>query len=220
MKIEKRAVLRAVAVCARAAGIAVIAMTAVGAGTAAARTAAAQTGGAAAPSMAASSGAPAAATQPMPMPTPNPALAQLKFFAGKWQCTGTGYMEGKGHPIAAMVHADWDLNGFFMSLRYEEKKTAANPMPITAVEHWGYSDQRKILFAGQIDSLGGHGTQGTGGWEGDTLVWMGETHLMGATLPSRDTFVRHGDDEVTHVGELQQNGAWVKQDEQSCHRTK
>src|SRR5260370_30928713 len=73
-------------------------------------------------------------------PTPNPALAQLNFFAGNWQCAGTGYMDGKGHPTSAKVSMGWDLNGYFMSLRYEEQKTDVNPMPLTAVEHWGYSD--------------------------------------------------------------------------------
>ena len=166
--------------------------------------------------------APAAASAPaaMPMPTPNPALDQLKFFAGNWQCAGTGYTEGKGHPTSATVNMGWDLNGFFMSLRYEEKKTGVNPMPVTAVEHWGYSDELKKLVAGHVDSLGGYGTEVTAGWEGNTLVWVGDDHMMGMRIPGRDTFVKHGDNEVTHLGEIQQNGAWIKQDEESCYRVK
>jgi len=166
--------------------------------------------------------APAAASAPaaMPMPTPNPALDQLKFFAGNWQCAGTGYVEGKGHPTSATVNMGWDLNGFFMSLRYEEKKTGVNPMPVTAVEHWGYSDELKKLVAGHVDSLGGYGTEVTAGWEGNTLVWVGDDHMMGMRIPGRDTFVKHGDNEVTHLGEIQQNGAWIKQDEESCYRVK
>jgi hypothetical protein len=164
--------------------------------------------------------APAPAPAAMPMPTPSPALDQLKFFAGKWQCAGTGYLEGKGHPITAAVHMEWDLNGFFMNLRYEEKKSDVNPMPITAVEHWGYSPELKKLVAGQVDNTGGYGTQATAGWEGDKMVWVGNVHMMGTTIPSRDTFVRSGDNEVTHLGELEQNGAWVKQDQQTCLRVK
>jgi len=166
--------------------------------------------------------APAAAPAPaaMPMPTPNAALDQLKFFAGNWQCAGTGYMEGKGHPTSATVNMGWDLNGFFMSLRYEEKKTGVNPMPVTAVEHWGYSDELKKLVAGHVDSMGGYGTEVTAGWEGNTLVWVGDDHMMGMKVPGRDTFVKHGDNEVTHLGEIQQNGAWIKQDEESCYRVK
>ncbi|HEV3459464.1 MAG TPA: hypothetical protein VHG32_23180, partial [Thermoanaerobaculia bacterium] len=149
---------------------------------------------------------------------PNPALAQLNFFAGSWQCAGTGYVEGKGHPTSAKVSIAWDLNGFFMTLRYEEQKTDVNPMPITAVEHWGYSDELKKLVAGQVDSMGGYGTQASAGWEGDKMVWVGDVHMMGTKMPSRDTFVRHGDNEVTHLGELQQNGAWIKQDEERCYK--
>jgi len=173
-------------------------------------------GGGGTPPTAVSAPAPAA----MPMPTPSPALDQLKFFAGRWQCAGTGYLEGKAHPITAAVHMEWDLNGFFMNLRYEEKKSDLNPMPITAVEHWGYSPELKQLVAGQVDSMGGYGTQATTGWEGDKMVWVGNVHMMGMTMPSRDTFVRSGDNEVTHLGELEQNGAWVKQDQQTCYRVK
>jgi hypothetical protein len=173
---------------------------------------AAQVGGGAAP--------PAPPPAAMPMPAPSPALDQLKFFAGNWQCAGTGYLEGKGHPTSATVAMGWDLNGFFMSLRYEEKKTGVNPMPVTAVEHWGYSDELKKLVSGWVDSMGGYGTKATAGWEGDAMVWVGDVHMMGTKMPSRDTFIRHGDNEVTHRGEVQQNGAWIKQDEETCYRVK
>jgi hypothetical protein len=168
--------------------------------------------------MAAPKPAPAPAMAPAGPPAPNPALNQLKFFAGSWQCAGTGYMEGKGHPTAAKVSVGWDLNDFFLSLRYEEQKTDANPMPVTAVEHWGYSDELKKLVAGQVDSMGGYGTQASAGWVGDKLVWAGDVHMMGTKMPSRDTFARHGDNELTHLGEIQENGVWTKQDEETCYR--
>jgi hypothetical protein len=181
-----------------------------------------QGGGAAAPKAmapAAPAMAPTApAMAPAGPPPPNPALAQLNFFAGSWQCAGTGYMDGKGHPTGGRVTMGWELNGYFMSLRYEEQKTDVNPMPITAVEHWGYSDELKKLVAGQVDSMGGYGTQASVGWEGDKMVWVGDSHMMGTKMPSRDTFVRHGDNEVTHLGEMQQNGAWIKQDEERCYK--
>ncbi len=177
-------------------------------------------GGAAKPP-AASAMAPAGpAMAPAGPPMPNPALGQLKFFVGNWQCAGTGYVEGKAHPTSAKVAMGWDLNGFFLNLRYEEQKTEVNPMPVAAVEHWGYSDELKRLVAGQVDSMGGYGTQATAGWEGDRMVWIGDAHVMGTKMPSRDTFVRRGDNEVTHLGEMQQNGAWSKQDEETCYRLK
>ncbi len=138
--------------------------------------------------------------------------------AGDWQCAGTGYLEGRGHPISARVHAAWDLNDFFLTLRYEEQRTEVNPMPVTAVEHWGYSDELKKLVAGQVDSMGGYGTQATAGWEGDRMAWLGDVHMMGMKMPSRDTFVRRGANELTHLGEVQEKGAWAKQDEQTCYR--
>jgi hypothetical protein len=178
---------------------------------------AAQQGGSAA---AGAQAMPAMPATPAPMdpPKPNPALDQIKFFAGSWQCSGTAYTEGSRHPTTARVNMGWDLNGFFMNLRYEEQKTAVNPMPLTAVEHWGYSDELKKLVAGQVDSMGGYGTQSTAGWQDNTMVWTGSTHMMGTTMPSRDTFVRKGENEVTHLGEVQVNGTWTKFDEETCYR--
>lgn len=174
---------------------------------------------AAAPAAPMTSPAPSPAPMAMAMPPkPNPALDQLKYFAGSWRCAGTGYVEGKAHPTEATVKAAWDLNGFFLGLRYEEQKTEANPMPVTAVEHLGYSEDGKKLVSGNVDSLGGFGTQSTAGWDGATLVWLGDYHFMGMRMPARDTFVKKGDNALTHLGEVQVNGAWTKQDEETCYR--
>ncbi|HYL04561.1 MAG TPA: hypothetical protein VE075_00875 [Thermoanaerobaculia bacterium] len=175
-------------------------------------------GGGAAPAQAPAMAPAAAPAMPAGPPTPSPALAQIKYFAGNWQCAGTGYLEGKGHPTSGKVNVAWDLNGFFLSLRYEEQKTDVNPMPVTAVEHWGYSDELKKLVAGHVDSMGGYGTEASAGWEGDRMVWVGDNHMMGMKMSGRDTFVKRGDNELTHLGEIQQNGAWVKQDEENCYR--
>ena len=197
-----------------------IALTALAAPLAvAAAPAAAAKGGTAAAAPAAPMTSPAPAPMAMAMPPkPNPALDQLKYLAGNWRCAGTGYLEGKGHPTEATVKAAWDLNGFFLGLRYEEQKTEANPMPVTAVEHLGYSEDGKKLVCGSIDSLGGYGTQSTAGWDGNTLVWTGNYHLMGMQMLARDTFVKKGDNALTHLGEVQVNGAWTKQDEETCYR--
>jgi hypothetical protein len=176
----------------------------------------AQTAGAAAAPAPPPAAAPVAV--PAPPPKPSPVLEQLKFFTGDWQCAGTGYLEGKGHPTSAKVHGAWELNNFFLGVRYEEQQTEVNPMPVTAVEHWGYGDELKKLVAGSVDSMGGYGTQATVGWEGDRMVWVGDYHLMGTKMPSRDTFVRKGANELTHLGEVQEKGAWAKLDEETCYR--
>jgi hypothetical protein len=197
-----------------------IALTALAAplAAAAAPAAAAKDTAAAAPAAAPmTSPAPAPMAMAMP-PKPNPALDQLKYFAGSWRCAGTGYLEGKGHPTEATVKAAWDLNGFFLGLRYEEQKTEANPMPVTAVEHLGYSEDGKKLVIGILDSLGGYGTQSSAGWDGNTMVRTGDYHFMGMHMPSRDTFVKKGDNALTHLGEIQVSGAWAKQDEETCYR--
>lgn len=153
------------------------------------------------------------------VPKPNPALRQLDYFAGVWSCTGTGYDDqGKGHPVVATATLRWELNGFFLGVHYQEKKTAANPMPIVDEEHWGYGEETKQFVAGVVDNEGGYGNKMTAGWDGAKLVWLGEYHTMGMKLPYRDAFTKKGDNELTDAGDIQVNGAWTKQFAIVCRR--
>jgi hypothetical protein len=164
------------------------------------------------------SGRTAAATK-RPQAGPHPALDQLRFFAGTWQCTGTSHAQGKTHPTSARATAAWTRGGSMLSIRYQELKSEANPTPLNAVEHLSYSQERRKLVAGQSDSFGRRGSHTTAGWEGNKLVWTGEAHQAGMKMASRETFVRNGDDEFSHLGEFQVNGTWTRQVEETCRRS-
>src|SRR5438067_13022969 len=74
----------------------------------------------------------AAADAPPSPPAPPPEMAQLKIFEATAQCTGSQSASdfGPAHPTKAVVRGRSDLGGFWITLRYDERKTKENPYPI------------------------------------------------------------------------------------------
>lgn len=176
----------------------------------------------AAPAAAVPAAAPAAAAPAMP--TPNPALAQLKYFDGTWHCKGQVFpgAMGPAHATTATVHAKWDLNDFWLGVRYAEAKTAANAHPYTGAFQWGYDGEGKRFISGGVGNMGDYATQASPGWEGDKLIFTGHSHGMGpAPLLARDTFSKKDANTFVHSGEYQNaTGGWDKADEEECTRAK
>jgi hypothetical protein len=174
------------------------------------------------PSPAAPSGKPGAATKPAPEPpkppVPNAALAQLKTLAGSWTCTGRTFGPGPEHATSATLAFAWQLDGFWLEVRYDEQKTAANPVPFRSIFQWGFDDVQQGLAAAMVDNLGGLLTATTAGWQGDKLVLEGTAHRYARQFQARDTFVRRGADQLAHTLEADVNGSWIKLHEDTCSR--
>jgi hypothetical protein len=155
------------------------------------------------------------------MPQPNPALKQLQFFAGSWQCTGTDFGSPGGprdRAIKAKATAVWELGSYWLNMRYEEQVDTANPSLLGTDEHWGYSElSRKLMMTG-VESSGGYFTEYSEGWTGGKLVFTGETVRLGKKEASRETFTHKGDNDLHHIGEHRSGGAWHKVDEEVCAR--
>src|SRR5438552_1829876 len=64
-------------------------------------------------------------------PGPNPKLKELKYFAGAWQCKGTGFafMGPPAHKPSAIVEANWTVDDYCVTIRYHERKTAIKAHP-------------------------------------------------------------------------------------------
>lgn len=159
----------------------------------------------------------------MEMPKPPAELSQVQYFDGTWGCSGTGFASpfGPEHKTAATVHGATTVGGMWVHLTYDEKKTAANPMPVHAAMYMGYDAAQKIFVLGCFDSFGGYCTQTSKGWNGDTMAFEGTGNVGGQKPGVRDTFVKKGADEVVHTGEMQgEGGKWMKLDEETCRKTK
>lgn len=173
-----------------------------------------------APDQPAAAPAPAAPMAAGP-PSPAPEMAQLTVFQGTLHCTGTQSASqfGPEHPTVSVVRGRTDFNGFWMTVRYNERKTKQNPVPFHALYQIGYDPGAKQYTFLELDNFGGHGVATASGWDSDKLTFTGEYAFVGGKLGARDTYTKNGDKEIDHLGEIQgSDGKWVTLDQESCKR--
>jgi hypothetical protein len=165
---------------------------------------------------------PAAPPKPPPPPpkppVPNAALAQLKPLIGSWTCTGHTFGPGPEHDTSAAMTVAWHLDGFWLEVRYDEAKTAANTAPFAAVADWGFDELQQGLAAVSVDNFGGSTAQAASGWQGNKLVFEGPGHRFAAQFEARDTYNRRGEDQLGHTFEAEVNGSWIKLHQDVCNR--
>jgi hypothetical protein len=170
----------------------------------------------------------AVATGPMfaqgPGGPPKPAaeLGQLSFFAGDWSCKGKAEASpfGPEHATVGTVHVSKEIGGFWYVGRYSEKKTAVNPQPMVFFFLQGYDAAAKTYVMDCFDAFGSRCHQTSAGWQGDKLVFTGESTGNGPATPVRDTFTKKGAGSLEHMGEMQVEGKWMAIDHESCTRVK
>ena len=168
---------------------------------------------------------PAAAKPPEPAAAPPaPAeLATLDFFVGTWNCTGKAFASPMGpeHETAATVHATKSVGDRWIHINYDENKTKINATPYHVGVYMGYDAGAKKFVQGCVDNMGGYCTQNSPGWNGDAMVFEGTANADGKQFPARDTFTKKGASELVHSAEMQgEDKAWMKMDEETCHKAK
>jgi hypothetical protein len=112
----------------------------------------------------------------------------------------------------------WQLDGFWLEVRYDESKTAANPVPLSSISEWGFDEVRQTLTATTVDNTSGIVTQSSPGWQGDKLVFDGTADRFARQFQARDTFVRRGESQLLHTLEANVNESWIKLHEDTCDR--
>jgi len=153
---------------------------------------------------------------------PNPKLKDLDWFAHNYDCTGIAYANPMApeHPTRATVTGDWTLGGTWVRFSYIEMKTPKNPMPVAVRGFFGYDPEIKKFVVGTVDNMGGYSTGAADGWNGDAITFEGPWHLGTQTVAARDTFTKTGAKSMTHVGEMQMDGKWMKYGQETCTRAK
>jgi hypothetical protein len=152
------------------------------------------------PAIASAGGAAAAAPQKPPAE-----MEQMKFFLGNWICQGTAYpspFAASEHPVKATARVKADLNGFWQTFVYEEKKTREHPQAVKVMGTWGWNSGAKKFVRADADWFGGWYTPTSPGWDGDNFIWSGEMSLAAGKMPARHTFTRKSDKEFTHTFEV------------------
>ena len=154
---------------------------------------------------------PAAAAAPAAAPPPpNEALAKnLKGMEGKWKCEAkypdTAF--GKAHGAKAEFTMKSDLNGYFYAARYEEKKAKDNPVPYVMAQTIGFDPSKSELVRTDVDGMGAITHLSSKGWDGDKMVWSGETMSGPQKLVFKETMTKKSDKEVSMTMELGPDGS-------------
>jgi hypothetical protein len=160
---------------------------------------------------------------PAKMEPPKPAaeVSQFDHFNGRWGCTGQVLANDMvpAHPTTAIATSAPELSGSWRLFRYVEQKTKENPMPFAATGMWGYDVAQKKYVEVSADNMGSYSILTSGGWSGDSIIFEGESQMMGRKTGSRDIFTKKGAGEFVHSGEFQgADGKWAKFDEETCKK--
>jgi hypothetical protein len=149
-------------------------------------------------------------------------LPELQYFAGTWDCTGTGYAmaDMPEHPTKGTAKGAWTLGNQWLAISYDEMKDAKNAHPVMARLFLGYDPELKQLVSGAVDSMGGYSTGAAAGWMGSTLTFEGPLHTGGMTAKNRETFTKKSATELMHSSSIEMNGKWQKVDEETCWKKK
>jgi len=155
----------------------------------------------------------------MQMPKPATELEQLKALEGNWNCKGKYHASPMGpekQNVVSTMKVKRDLDGFFYVIRFEEKGSKEHKTPWKSEEVWGH--QGGTFTRSLFDNFGGSGQLTSAGWEGDKMVWTGETMGMGGKMPTRQTFTRKGK-ELHYLVEFGgQGGSFAPAIEQTCKK--
>jgi hypothetical protein len=109
-----------------------------------------------------------------------------------------------------------ELGGFWQTGTI--KGTSPKMPPFEGRFHATYDPGAKAFVMLWVDNMGGWARSTSSGWKGDTMVYEGESHMAGQTIPGRDTFTRSGTGEMKHVWEMQTGGKWLTIGEETCKK--
>ena len=122
------------------------------------------------------------------------------------------------HAIKGSAEAKLEVDNFWQSFTYEEKKTKEHP-GLKVKGLWGYDQGSKRYVRAAAGNHGEWDTASAPGWEGDKLVWTGELSGPMGRIPFHHTFTKKSDKEWAHVLELRvPDGKWVPAEEVTCKK--
>jgi hypothetical protein len=153
------------------------------------------------------------------MPKPAAEMAQLKYFDGSWTCDGTMTPSpmGPGGKMTSTVKSHTDLGGFWQS---GVVKSTGGGMPgaFEGMFHMTYDPAAKGYTMLWVDNMGAWAHSTSKGWEGDTIVFEGESVMGGQKMMGRDTFTKAAAGSMKHTWEMQMEGKWTPAGDETCKK--
>jgi len=154
----------------------------------------------------------------MAMPKPAAEMAQLQFFEGNWACAGTMSASpfGPAGKMTSTVRTHSDLGGFWES--GVVKGTSPGMPPFEGMFHmtWDPAAKHHLMF--WVDNTGGWAQSTAPGWEGDKIVFSGDSYMGGKKFTTRDTFGKAAGGAMKHSWEMQQDGKWTPLGDETCKK--
>jgi hypothetical protein len=154
-------------------------------------------------------------------PKPAAELDQMKIFLGKWKCDGKAFaspMSPTEHGLKATAEGKLEVDNFWQSFTYEEKKTKEHP-GLKVHGFWGFDQGAKRFVRAAVGNHGEWDTASSPGWEGDNLIWTGELSGPMGRIAFHHRFTKKGDKEWVHFLEIRTpDGKWIPAEEVTCKK--
>ena len=111
-----------------------------------------------------------------------------------------------------------DVESFWISFEYSQKKSKAHAMPIIAKGYLGYDPAAKKYVTLGVDNMGGSVTESSPGWEADKLTFTGDGQMGGQKISFRETYTKKGDKEMIWSGEMKMGKDWIPVGTDTCKK--
>jgi hypothetical protein len=162
----------------------------------------------------------APATPPPPVPKPAAELEQLKMFEATWRCAGKQPAGpfGPEQEYKSVFKGKKDVDSFWISVEYSQKKSKAHAMPIITKGYVGYDPAAKKYVSLGVDNMGGSVTESSPGWEADKLIFTGDGQMSGQKISFRETYTKKGDKEMVWSGEMKMGKDWIPVGTDTCKK--
>src|SRR5687768_9923347 len=114
----------------------------------------------------------------MAHPRPAAEMTNLKIFDGNWSCSGEGAMEPGGAMMKmdSTVSGRSDLGGFWQSGTVKGAAMGGMP-PFEGMYHMTWDPAAKQYVMLWVDNMGGWSQARASGWEGDKIVFTGDSQM-------------------------------------------
>jgi hypothetical protein len=144
-------------------------------------------------------------------------MSNLKWFDGNWTCDGTISPSpmGPGGKVTSSVKSHTDLGGFWQSGMV--KSSMGGKPGMEGMFHMTYDPGPKQYVLLWVDNMGGYSKETSSGWDGDKIVFSGQSAMGGKQMGTRDTFMKVGKS-MKHDWEGEMDGKWTPMGSETCNR--
>ena len=124
---------------------------------------------------------------------------------------------GPAGTMKGTVTSRADLGGFWQSGTVKSTM-AGMPGTMEGMFHMTYDPGTKQYVLLWVDNMGAYSHTTSTGWQGDKIVFSGDTSMGGKSMKVRDTFTKAADGSLKHDMEAQIDGKWTSTGTEMCKK--